>query len=147
MKKAIRARNLPATVIAIIALVAAVGGMAIAGPASTSKKKKGLTPAKVKNIARNAVIKGSFVQTLDFSPLPAHTCETLFKTSPVKLASTDSIVVTPGNTSPPIGVVTQTVNNAGGVPGQVAGFAIEACNVTAAVIDPAPGPYRFTIIP
>jgi hypothetical protein len=147
MKRMLISRNSPALVLSILALIAAVAGIAVAGTADTAKKKKGLTPAKVKTLAREAVIKGNFVKTLDFSPLPANSCETRFETSPVKLATTDSIIVTPGNTSPPIGVVTQTVNNAGGVPGQVAGFAIEACNVTVAAIDPAPGAYRFTIIP
>lgn len=148
MKRMFISRNSPALVLSILALIAAVAGIAVAGTADTAKKKKkGLTPAKVKTLAREAVIKGSFVKTLDFRVPPANSCQTLFETSPVKLATTDSIIVTPGNTSPPIGVVTQTVNNAGGIPGQVAGFAIEACNVTTGAIDPAPGAYRFTSIP
>lgn len=139
MKRMFISRNSPAIVISILALVAAVAGIAVASTATTSKK--GLTPAKVKKIARAAVIKGSFVDTIDFSPLAVNTCQTLFRTTPISIASTDSIIVTPGNISPPIGVVTEAVNNA------PAGIAIEACNQTAAVIDPLPGPYRFTLIP
>jgi len=47
----VRSLNLPAMAIAVLALIAAVAGVAMAGTAETSKKKRGLTAAKVRKIA------------------------------------------------------------------------------------------------
>jgi hypothetical protein len=159
MKRAFKSRNSPAIVIAIFALVAAVAGSAIAGPPTSRKltkskvrkiadkeivkKAPGLTVGKANGVTKGGVtqgsMKGSFVLNLDFGNLAANTCQTLFPSSPVNIADADAIITTPPRNTPPIGTVTQTVNFA-------PSLAIEACNVTAAPIDPAAGGYRFVII-
>ncbi|MFL5898612.1 MAG: hypothetical protein ACJ76D_09150 [Solirubrobacterales bacterium] len=56
MKQLIRGRNTAAMVIAIIALIAAVTGAAVASPGAVdSKKKKGLSAAKVRAIADSEI--------------------------------------------------------------------------------------------
>jgi hypothetical protein len=163
MNRIIKSRNSPAIVIAIFALVAAVAGSAVAGQVATSSKSKKLTVAKVKKIVNKQIekqapgltvaraktvtkggvtqnsFKGSFVLTLDFGTLSASTCQTLFPASPVSIADADAIITTPPRNTPPIGIVTQTVNFA-------PSLAIEACNITPVPIDPAPGGYRFVVI-
>jgi hypothetical protein len=161
MKRVFSSRNSPAIVIAIFALVAAVAGSAIAGPTTarkvTVKKVRkiankqinalapGLTVAKAKTVLKGGVtqgsFKGSFVLNLDFGNLTTggSACQTLFPNSPVNIADGDAIITTPPRNTPPIGVVTQTVNFA-------PSLAIEACNVTGVLINPAAGGYRFTII-
>src|SRR5262245_44057922 len=95
VKRILTSRNSPAIVLSVIALVAGLAGGAVAQNAHTSKA---VTPAKVKKIAKKAVVKANYVLTIDFANLAVNTCETQFIAPPVALATTDAIITTPGST-------------------------------------------------
>lgn len=156
----------PAMVVSIIALVFALAGSAAAGVATISKLSKkekkqtrNIADSEVNKLApglsvksagaladgglKQSAFKLSAVVTLDYPSIPAQSCDTLDSDRPglgalAGVAGTDAIIATPSPTKmPQITFVAGNFNP---------GVYFDACNPTAAPIDPQPFTVRVNTI-
>ncbi|MGA8928109.1 MAG: hypothetical protein WB462_18005 [Solirubrobacterales bacterium] len=157
----------PAMVVSIIALVFALAGSAAAGVATISalskkekKQTRNIADSEVNKLApglsvksagalasgglKQSAFKLSVVVTLDYPSIPAQSCETLDSdTEPglgalAGVAGTDAIIATPNQLKMP-----QVTFVAGNL---TPGVYFDACNPTAAPIDPQPFMVRVNTI-
>jgi hypothetical protein len=161
VNRAIHSRYAPALVVALLTAVVAAAGIAIAGPATTSKKK-GLTAAKVRAIAdreiaakapgltvgtangvspgglKQAALKQTAVFPLDFPSIPGQTC-TVANGTLLGLGASDSLIATPDKD------INSSITLRFSVIGPDA-IRIQLCNPTAGSIDPAAFTARVNVI-
>jgi hypothetical protein len=162
MKRVIHSRYSPAIVVAILVALVAVAGIAIAGPA-TESKKKGLTAAKVRAIAdreiakkapgltvgtannvsagglKQVALKGTTIVTLDFGSIAAQTCAVL--NGPVTgVGPSDSVIATPDQN------INGSITLRWNIPGAPDTVRFQACNPTTGAIDPAAFTVRVNVI-
>jgi hypothetical protein len=157
----------PAMVVSIIALVFALAGSAAAGVATISalskkekKQTRNIADSEVNKLAPGLSVKSagalaggglkqpafklSVAVTLDYPSIPAQSCETLDSdTEPglgalAGVAGTDAIIATPNQLKMP-----QITFVAGNL---TPGVYFDACNPTAAPIDPQPFTVRVNTI-
>ena len=134
----------PATVLSAIALFVSLGGVGYAAATGSidSRELKNNT-VRNKDIRNGTIVQRDigkrYAVSIDFPNIATDSCVTVTPSELARVRTTTAIVMTPGPAGPPLGVTTLAGNLAPGV-------YVEACNHTAAAIDPPPATYRFNTI-